>query len=90
MLKNLFSEIRTTYFPRWDKEWQLSIKSNLPSQGKCDNEHKRIIFQSANYSRRFLEELIIHEICHAIAYPGHGNEWQQRMMQAARKARSIG
>ena len=76
-LAQRYQEICRVYFPRW-KPWKIKMVSQYSfGLGYCD-EKKKILEVAAVSS-----EIIIHEICHAIAKMGHGKRWQDRMQKVA-------
>lgn len=83
-LRQSFRSIVGVYFPRWRdaKNWRVSRRNPRGVQGYCDLEKKLISVCTDDP----LGELMIHEICHAIASPGHGGKWQRRMLKAAEVA----
>jgi hypothetical protein len=88
-LQNSFEQIKREFFPKWDRlgEWKIEWASENDmhgSQGKCCSEKKVILVSYLSY------ELIIHEICHAIAGPHHGKTWANRFLKAANHAGRIG
>ena len=90
-LKDIVENIRRTYFPRWDKLQQWCVKKvhGFPSFGNCDQENKTISLQP-NLNNKLLEELLIHEICHAVTNGNHGKKWKDRMLKASKVAKQIG
>ncbi len=94
-LVNIFNEIRSCYFPRWDikKEWRIEVKARHPREyGFCDSPNKVIYVHPlwAEEGDGDLYVLIIHEICHAAASHWHDNKYQARLLKAADKAQYIG
>ena len=91
-LAHHFLEIKKLYFPRWDREelWRISTRSKRNVQGHCDPVRRviEIVIQHDDLDER--DQLLIHEICHAVAGGGHGKTWQSRMEKAAHKADEIG
>ncbi|MGA2108908.1 MAG: hypothetical protein ABSH25_14835 [Syntrophorhabdales bacterium] len=82
-LSEQFENVRRAFFPRWDKEyrWRIQYVDDLPSEGLCDPTTKTI---SVNTDKGgdATAILLIHEICHAVAW-GHGKAWLARMLKAA-------
>jgi hypothetical protein len=87
-----FDYIRSTYFPRWDRGHTWTLQEDHPECvgfGLCDYVGKAIIIRDDLHVLP-APVLLIHEIAHAVTYPGHGKKWQIRMEKAALKAESIG
>ena len=91
-LRNHFLEIKHLFFPRWDRDdrWRISTRSRRTVHGYCDAERRvvEIVIQHADPDKG--DNLLIHEICHAVAKGGHGKVWQRRMEKAARRADELG
>jgi len=87
-----YEDIRAAFFPRWDRRrsWKLEIDPSLPRNGDCGTwKPKTITLQFVLADAEELDQLLIHEICHAPG-PEHGSPWQRRMMAAATKAEALG
>jgi len=78
----LYESICRTYFPRW-KPWNFRYNSSWGRSGYCNKKEKIIFFGEIS------SELIIHEICHAVAPGPHSTSWQKRMRKTASKAETI-
>ena len=95
-LVKIFNEIRSCYFPCWDKkgEWKIIVKDDeIPSiRGRCIHETKTILVRPSmlEESNNELRTVICHEICHACAALYHGKIWQARYLKVASKAEDIG
>ena len=91
-LTEVFDFVRRAFFPRWDKknQWVIRELSSLPSEGRCDNDKKTIFVKYVPEEDDRLYELLIHEICHAVASPGHGKKFLVRMAKAATTAQMLG
>ena len=91
-LREAFLFVRKTFFPRWDKknQWVVKELDSLPSQGKCDLDKKAILVRSVPEKDHELYWLLIHEICHTVASPGHAKKWCNRMGKAADTAQELG
>ena len=95
-LVTAFDTIRTTYFPRWDKnrEWTIVVKDIEPRVmiARCDTQNKEICIDPSFVpdSDAHLFALIVHEICHPVACHYHGKRFQARLMKAAGKADDMG
>lgn len=89
-LSQRFNSVKKLFFPQWDRAgcWKVSSRNNL-SHGFCDRERKLICINYELSDDDSNDALMIHEICHAIASPGHGSTWKKRMERAAAKAVSI-
>lgn len=90
-LQKAFEYVRTTFFPRWDKEnqWTVSEVPELPSQGKCERVTKTISLRYLPEKDDDLYVWLIHEICHT-SDPGHGKRWSNRMLRVANRAKAKG
>jgi hypothetical protein len=75
----LYKNICQKYFPRW-KPWPYTYNQKWMNSGFCNSTRRHIFFGAPN------PLLIIHEICHAVSTFGHGTQWQNRMLQAAKTA----
>jgi hypothetical protein len=85
-----FERIKSTYFPRWDKQHEWTIVEFHPEcvgDGYCDSDNRQIVIASADLS---MEHILIHEIAHAVTHDYHGKKWQRRMEKAALKAEELG
>jgi hypothetical protein len=84
--------VRTSFFPRWDKnqEWGIKRVWHLPAQGKVDRNSKNILIKEISPEEDELYCILIHEIGHASSSPYHGVRWQERMSKAGEKAEKIG
>ena len=85
-----FERIKSTYFPRWDKQHEWTIVESHPEcvgDGYCDSDNRQIVIASADPS---MECILIHEIAHAVTHQYHGKKWQGRMEKAALKAEELG
>src|SRR5262245_57181455 len=102
LYEELFAAVRRDFFPRWDRagRWTLRVEDSPAASWECNVAGKCyldsctiIVYASAGLSDRDQRDgLLIHEVCHAhaVAGEGHGNRWQARMAQAARRARRLG
>jgi hypothetical protein len=92
-MKELFQQIKRTFFPRWDRqgEWVFEEHEDLNgAHGYCRPKEKSIQITVGEKLGVQLEMLLIHEICHAVASCSHGNPWLTRMEKAAVKADEVG
>lgn len=97
-LHRAFEAVRQRYFPRWDREqqWRVRVGFHSPELGRadgyCDGESKTIWINPTRVtSGDDLDQLLIHEICHAIAGKGHTQKrFQARLHQVAGTARKLG
>lgn len=91
-LKETFEYIRKTFFPRWDKnnQWTVKVDSDLPLHGLCKKGEKIIILQYISEKNNELYLLLIHEICHATTDNYHAKKWCARMLKVAEMAEKIG
>lgn len=95
-LEEAFERIRDEIFPKWDLKNEWPINGEHPDcvgDGLCDREGKQIVVNLNSYNvgqPNYIDEVLIHEISHAIASTGHGKKWQARMERAALKSESLG
>ena len=91
-------DVRTRYFPRWDKrrEWRISFgtRSQLrDNTGYCDAKMKVVYLDRKAFSSMSVDgkrAFIIHEICHDVGAASHNRRWAIRMERAARVAGQSG
>src|SRR5437867_1252222 len=89
-----------TYFPRWRNAttWTLreGPRGHFVSRGRrqttsemgfCDMSLKTIW---VNCHRDQRTATLIHEVCHAVAGPGHGKRWCARIRAAGQQAARLG
>ena len=69
--------------------WTVVYDYELPSQGLCHSEDKKILVGIVPQKVDELRTLLIHEICHSSAF-GHGKRWSGRMLEAAERAEKAG
>lgn len=90
-LETRFSEVKAQFFPTWDIEGEWRVTHDLAGlriAGLCDPENRLIrVLDAGNDVQR--DHLIIHEICHAISTPEHGEEWIEKMLEAREVALSL-
>ena len=79
-ITKLYQNICKIYFPRW-KPWGFTYNRNWGMSGYCNCDQKHLYFGSPS------PLLIIHEICHAVGAPNHGEKWQARVLKAAETAK---
>lgn len=99
-LDNLFNEVRSCFFPRWDTNKQWKVEARLEwhqslrviDWGFCDDKHKTIRIWPAWVCQddNALRVLLIHEIAHATERCNHQPKWQARCLKAASKAEGMG
>ncbi len=91
-LRHHFPEIKTLFFPRWDRHnlWRISTRSRRKVHGHCDPERRVIAIVIQHEDPDEQDKLLIHEICHAVVDGSHGKKWQDRMERAAKKADELG
>src|SRR5207253_1787653 len=65
---------------------RISTRSRRQVHGRCDSKRRviEIVIQHIDPNER--DNLLIHEICHAVANGSHGKAWQDRMEKAAKRA----
>ncbi len=90
-LRKAISNVRKTFFPRWDlrSQWRIRWGDLGKGDGNCDFELKEITI-SAGLNRRKLTLVLIHEVAHAVTRDGHGKKWKARMERAAQQAEEQG
>lgn len=90
-LQDAFKYVRKTFFPRWDKnnQWSVRIVHDLPIEGRCEKGIKTVSLQYVSGDEDKLHLLLIHEICHSSA-SGHSKKWSSRMLKAATRAEKAG
>jgi hypothetical protein len=98
-LEQLFQQVRSKFFPRWDRTRRWLLRPMTASQARdgddarCDPVTCTIYFapKLGRRNRLLTTGILVHEICHAL-HPrsGHGDPWQRRLMQAAGKAEALG
>jgi len=96
-LRRTFEDVLRTYFPRWARGPEWSIRTGTVSpyshkQGHCLPPRRSILVRedlAAGGGAR-LEVLVIHECCHAVTTQGHGATWFKRMQVAADRADDVG
>lgn len=86
-----FRAVLTTFYPRWrtSSQWCCTSHTRSTAHGKCDEERKVIEIGIVSDDDDALDLLLIHEVSHAVASPGHGKTWQRRIAQAASVARRV-
>jgi hypothetical protein len=91
-LRAAWLTVRRDYFPRWDRagEWRLTLGTPGRCQGRCDDERRRVRIGARHDDPAERDALLIHEICHAVADPGHAGKWLRRMRRAAEHAEALG
>ncbi len=106
-LQEEFEYVRESFFPRWDRkrEWKVEYTEEpLPVTAEdnpyfiacCTHATKTItVLRSECLVGDQLKVVLIHEVCHAIAFKafgllGHGEFWCGRMQVAAEKAARLG
>lgn len=100
-LSQRFQRIKREFFPRWDKNNQWRIRQDKrykrPGYAECQAERKTIkvnLYKLDNLNRNISEDdvdqLIIHEICHAVVNQYHGPNFYKRIKEVRLHAESIG
>ena len=87
-----FRAVLATFFPRWraGSQWRCTSRTRSTAHGHCDEERQVIEIATVSDDDDALDLLLIHEISHAVASPGHGKTWQRRIALAANVARRVG
>ena len=90
-----FEYVRQVFFSRWDREgkWRIGKAADLDGAcGKCRSNDKTIMIDRGylDEGKDTLRLVLIHEISHAVTRGGHGNPWQTRMEEAAKRAGRVG
>jgi len=90
-LKRAFEQVRSGFFPRWDRKrlWRVRAAPFLVAEGRCEIPRKTIFIRKIPDSIDELKQLLIHEICHHNAL-GHEAKWFRNMEAAAQRAEAIG
>jgi hypothetical protein len=96
-IDTIFNEVRTIYFPRWNRKREWKIDFGSPEQlrdmtGYCDSKVKRIyLAYNSIYgmSDAGVRASVIHEICHDVRAASHNRRWVDRMEQAAATAKKF-
>ncbi len=91
-LKANFERIKRVYFPRWSagEHWRVKCGSARNVHGRCDIKTRTVEIALLCDDTDKADALMIHEICHAVASPGHGKIWKARLESAAIKAEQLG
>lgn len=97
-LAKLFAEIRSVYFPRWDRrlEWIATFSADDErhnNTGYCDSVDKTIYLDERQIllmSEAGVTAFLIHEICHDVGAAFHNRRWAKRMELAATRADMLG
>lgn len=93
-LDQLFAEIRSVYFPRWrdGNRWRVTADTRSDEtceDGYCDDVARVISIASPRRGDgETATVLLIHEIAHAVAGPGHGKRFRTRLRTAEQRARA--
>ncbi len=93
----IFEEIRSLYFPRWDRrrEWTAvigDVDRCRNNTGFCDGGAKTIYVDRLaliRMSHAGVRALLIHEICHDVGAAFHNRKWATRMERAASRAEEL-
>ena len=99
-LQNAVKYVCETFFPDWDKKrkWkviecseELNQMGDRGTDGHCDIKTKTIKINMSGIKEdpNDLYDLLIHEICHC-DIKGHGQDWQDAMLDKAEIAEKIG
>lgn len=99
-LEATFREVCRVYFPRWrdSGNWRIVEGMDAPecgAQGKCDEANKIIYINcppsfTIGDTVQDWEQVIIHEVCHALTSGSHGPPWLRRIGKAASDAERKG
>ena len=96
-IHTLFEDIRSLYFPRWDRqrEWTAvfgDLAQCRSNTGFCDIDAKTIYLDRRaiiGMSDAGVRAFLIHEICHDVAAAHHNRTWARRMERAAARAEEL-
>ena len=91
-LQQHWKAVLADFFPRWRaaSQWRCTARTCRSAHGHCDLRRRIIEIGFVSEDDDALDLLLIHEIVHALASPGHGNTWQRRIAVAADTARKLG
>ncbi|MFH1923183.1 MAG: hypothetical protein ABIP48_25250 [Planctomycetota bacterium] len=87
-----FERVRSTLFSDWDAERSWSIRTAklaVLHSGECEHKSKTITLNSNLNEAAEIFVTTVHEIAHAIAGPGHEEEWRRILRDAVEKAPSF-
>ena len=93
-IDTIFEEIRSLYFPRWDRQREWTVVFGCDQQcrrntGFCDSAVKTIYLDEQslrNMSDAGRRAFLIHEICHDVGAASHNRKWAKRMEGSATRA----
>jgi hypothetical protein len=102
-LQKEFERVRETFFPRWDRKREWKVEYTAEPLAVTAEDHPYFIAYCAHSTKTItvlcseclvgnqLKVVLIHEVCHAIAFKafgllGHGDFWRHRMQAIAEKA----
>jgi hypothetical protein len=84
--------VLATFFPRrkGGRLWPCTTRTRRTAHGYCDMERRivEIGFDAGDDDK--LNVLLIYEIAHAVAPPGHGKNRQRRIVRATAVSRNLG
>lgn len=94
-LEELFVRVCDLYFPRWRTRKSWAVRLGAPADrpklgGYCDLEARTIWISTQGRPEQLVEQVMIHEITHAIVGTGHGVRFQRRMRKASDAAEATG
>lgn len=85
--------VRREFFPRWDpkRHWRVVNDSRRePGVGHCRSRSRQIAVNPDGLTYDEIVELLVHEVCHAVAVDNHSERWWSRMHKAADRATEMG
>ena len=95
-IQRAYESLLEAVFPHWKggSEWRVKLGQRvhyLCQDGFCDADKKVIwVSERIAYDDQELRLMLAHEIVHAIIGPGHGQEFCQRLADAAQMAKHKG
>ncbi len=93
----IFEEIRSLYFPRWDRQrrWTAvfaDAHQRRDNTGYCDTNAKTIYLDGRSVrtmSDAGVRAILIHEICHDVGAAHHNRAWATLMERTAQRAEEL-
>jgi hypothetical protein len=89
-LKRVFREIKSDYFPKWDKKGNWKVIRSNHKFSHCYRDNRTIRIGQIYPGLCDLRCLLCHEITHAVTSSGHNKKWQTRYLKVAKLAEKYG